>query len=199
MKYVSTLRWGLLAAISAGISAGLSGCPCLGPNTIIFADRALESAVRAELNQPFGCLQVNDLLQVVELQASELSIRTLNGIENCQNLLVVNLSNNEIRSLSPLASLSNITYLDLSNNNITNIEALSGLFFLQTLALDGNLNILDWSPLTANVANGGFPEGGTVTVSAEAVEDEQGNLLPGFQQVVTALNAAGVDVLIIGS
>jgi hypothetical protein len=199
MKQLSALRCRLSTALVLGIAVVLSGCPCLGPNKIIFRDRALESAVRAELGQPFGCLNRQELLRVIELQAGQLAINSLEGLEYCENLLLANLSQNNIRSITPLAGLVNLTYLDLSHNEISNIEALSGLFYLQTLLLEGNLSIVDWTPLTANVANGGFPEGGTVTVSAAAVMDQDDNLLPGFQQAQTALNAAGVNVLIIGT
>ncbi|MBI2431708.1 MAG: leucine-rich repeat domain-containing protein [Candidatus Hydrogenedentes bacterium] len=185
----------MLACALVACAVFLPGCPC-PPNSIIMSDRALESAVRAALDMPFGCLTPADLLRVIELQASELAITQLDGLEFCENLITVNLSNNEIQSISEIAGLQNVTYLDLSNNQITNIEPLAGLFFLQTLILDGNDGIRDWSALEANVANGGFPEGGTVVVGAEAVEDEEGNLVPSFERAQTALVAAGVDVII---
>ncbi|MDQ1255985.1 MAG: hypothetical protein QG656_580, partial [Candidatus Hydrogenedentes bacterium] len=45
-----------------GIGTFLSGCP--GLDVVVFADKALESAIRAELRQPFGLLTQADLLQL---------------------------------------------------------------------------------------------------------------------------------------
>jgi len=175
----------------------LNGCICFWPGTVIIPDRGLDSAIRAELRMPFGCLTQADLLRVTELKASGLNIRSLEGLQFCSNLLTVDLSNNNIAGISPLTNLSNITYLDLSHNQISNIQALSGLFFLHTLNLEDNLRILDWSPLEANVSNGGFPEGGEVVVDEISALDVDGDPFPGFWQALQALNSAGVSVIVI--
>lgn len=173
----------------------LPGCLCLGPNAVFFQDRALESAVRAELHMPFGCLSTEDLQRVVEVQATSLNIQTLDGLENCPNLLELNAANNGIVSISELSSLANITTLDLSFNEITNIEPLAGLFFLKTLNLEGNTGIRDWAALEANVTNGGL-QGGTVIVDAAAVQDSEGNDTASFASARAALQTAGVNVLV---
>ena len=184
-------RWLVALVACSGLLA--SGCPCIG-NRVMVPDPALQSAIRAELGLPFGCLSETELLALKELQASGLAIRSLEGLQFAENLVTLNVSNNSIQSVSPLSNLQQLTDLDLSTNEITFIEALQGLRFLETLFLQGNA-IGDWSPLRVNAATGGFPVGGLVIVDKEATEDENGNLLPGFQQAQDALVARGVDVL----
>lgn len=178
------------------LAVSSSGCFCIGPGVSI-PDEALDSAIRAELGKPFGCLSIADLLEVTELQASSLRIRSLEGLQFCTNLLIANLHDNEISSLDAIAGLGNLTYLDVSSNNVTNIEAVTGLFFLRTLVLDDNV-IRDFSPLVDNVTTGGFPEGGIVVIGEETIQDAEGNFTASFLTAVDALTKAGVEVQITG-
>jgi hypothetical protein len=192
MKNLFQRRWFPALLLCAGILG--AGCPCIG-NRVVVPDPALQSAIRAELGLPFGCLSESDLLDLTELNANDLNIRNLEGLQFAENLVTLDLSNNDFQSISPLSNLQQLTHLDLSFNRISFIEALQGLRFLETLFLQGN-PVGDWAPLRVNAATGGFPVGGLVVVSRDSVEDDNGNLLPGFQQARDALVERGVEVLL---
>lgn len=179
-----------LAGVACGLMLSLSGCPCIG-GPFLIRDRALESAIRAELGKPFGCITQTELLTVTELQAANLNIRDLEGIQYLGNLLILNLQGNAIQSITPLQDLRNLTFLDLGYNRVGNIQALAGLFFLEDLYLDGN-PILNLSPLVANVNNGGMAN--AVVVLPDTILDGAGDPLPVFLDDIQALQNAGVEV-----
>lgn len=190
MKWSRTL--GLVGLLGC-LAVVFAGCPCIG-GPIIIRDPALESAIRASLGQPFGCLTKNDLLRVTEIQAANLNIRVLDGLENCTNLTILNLKDNQIQSITPLLTLFNLTFLDLGFNRITNIEPLAGLFFLDQLYLDGN-DIFDLSALVANAVNGGLGDGDTL-VLPDSILDGEGNVQDIFADDVSTLQQAGVQVFV---
>jgi len=182
-------------AASAGLL--LAGCPCLpGTNFVYFPDSSLESAVRASINQPFGCLLAGALQGARTVEASGLAISNLEGLENCTNLTDLDLSNNSVKNIGALTNLQNIVSLDLSNNQITRIDALSGLFFLRYLDLSGADNdIRDFSALAANALNGGLGDGAVVTLSPEWTVNTDGEFFTDFADDYNALINAGVTVV----
>ncbi len=183
-----------VSSLTFAIGVLLLGAGCPYP-VVFIPDQALESAIRAELNKPFGCLTEEDLLQVTELIAPNLAIADLSGLEYCRSLTVLDLHNNYIRSIKPLANLKNLTWVDLGANRLTNIEALSGLFFIEYLNLYGQDNdILVWTPLVANAQAGGLGGGDVVVFGTEWTLDEENNLTPEFQEPYEILTNAGVDV-----
>lgn len=175
----------------AGLSLGLSGCPCLN---IQIRDPGLESAIRASLGMPFGCLTEADLLRVTEIQAANYNIRNLQGIQFCRNLTTLNLKNNQIASITPLASLTNLTFLDLGDNRVVNIEALAGLFFLNELYLDGN-EIYNFAPLIANAQNGGIGDGSLV-VLPDTILNAQREIQDIYTDDINALLERGVRLFV---
>lgn len=185
----------LAVAASAGLL--LVGCPCLpGSNFVYFPDSSLERAVRASINQPFGCLFEGALLQARSVDAAGLAVSSLEGLENCSNLTELDLSNNNIKNIAELTNLQNLVSLDLSRNQITRIDALSGLFFLRYLDLSGPDNdIRDFSALTANALNGGLGDGAVVTLSTEWTVDPEGAFYADFADDYNALINAGVTVI----
>jgi hypothetical protein len=168
-----------------------SGCPCAD---LLIRDNALESAIRAELGMPFGCLTEQDLLRVTELQAEGLNIDSLDGLELLRNLTVLNLQNNRIQSITPLASLPNLTFLDVGFNNITSIESVSGLFFLRQLYLDGN-PIFDFNPLLANALNNGIGDG-TLVVLPDTVVGSDGEIQDIYATDINTLLSLGVRLFV---
>jgi Leucine-rich repeat (LRR) protein len=196
MKSLAFQRW-IAGATASLLLMTLAGCPLCPGTPVYLPDPALEFAVRQALNAPLSCLTRERLRDLTELQAANLGITRLDGLEHCPNLTVLNASGNAIKSITPLTSLVNMTHLDLSTNEISNIQAISGMFFLDVLNLGAN-PVQDWRPLQAVVDNGGFQEGSVVTVGAEAVTDSSDNILPTFQPVLDALLAAGVNVNIQG-
>lgn len=99
------------------------------------------------------------------LDASQKTIRSLEGLQYATNLKSLDLSGNQITDLTPLKDLTKLTYLDLYSNQITDIGPLEG--FLDRMNKGENCfawlvaqKAPDWkSPVL--VAD---PEGGTVSV-----------------------------------
>ncbi|MBP8129815.1 MAG: hypothetical protein KA184_09590 [Candidatus Hydrogenedentes bacterium] len=182
-----------LVGLLACLAVVFAGCPCIG-GPIIIRDPALESAIRASLGQPFGCLTKSDLLRVTEIQGAGLNIRTLDGLENCTNLTILNVKDNQIQSITSLTTLFNLEFLDLGYNQITNIEPLAGLFFLDELYLDGN-DIFDLSALVANAVNGGLGDGDTL-VLPDSILDGGGEVQEPYVDDVSTLQQAGVQVFV---
>lgn len=190
--WTSRMKSLVLCGLLGCLLVGLAGCPCLtGP--IIIRDPALESAIRATLGKPFGCLSLGDLQKVTEIQAANLNIHTLDGLENCPNLTILNVMNNDIQSVTPLSNLGNLAYLDVGFNRITNIQPLAGLFFLDHLYIDGN-EIFDLSPLVANVVNGGLGDGDLVVLPDSILDGEE--IQDIFLDDVETLLNAGISVFV---
>ncbi len=136
-----------------------TGCP------VFFPDPALEALFRTTLGKPLGLVTSVDLLQIKELDARNLGIRDITGIENCANLTWLDLDTNQISNLKPLEQLgrpespfdSPLVFLNLDSNEITDITPLAGLLNLRQLSLFNN-QIADISPLVTNVLAGGALE-----------------------------------------
>lgn len=191
-----TVRRIMLPGMLAGLSVVLSGCPLAGGGIAFIRDAALDSAIRAEVGKPLGLLSQADLLAVRELDASGLNIATLDGIEGCRNLTVLDLRSNNVRSITPLENLVNLRVLDLGNNNVAQITALSGLFLLEELTLSGpNMDIVDWSPLAANATNGGLGAGDIVVVPVNTTLDSEGQVLSYWEEDYLTLIDLGVNVI----
>jgi predicted small lipoprotein YifL len=186
------LRW---VAAALCVSFCLSGCGLLG--VVYFPDKALESAVRASLDQPFGPLFKSGLAKVRELQAPSLNITTLDGLEYCTSLTVLNLRGNQVNSITPLTTLNNLVRLDLGENQIKNIEPLAGMVHLEELVIYGTGNeIVDWQPLAANSQAGGLGAGNVVVLPTETTTDSDGNPLPNFAPTREVLLNNGVTIII---
>ena len=175
----------------------LAGCPCIpGTGFVYFPDSALESAVRASIHKPFGCLLQSDVRQVRILDASGLGVRNLEGLEQCVNVTELDLSDNDINSVGALTNLQNLIALDLKNNRIERIDALAGLFLLRNVDLSGeNNDIRDFSPLAANALNGGLGDGAVVTLSTEWTVDGEGDFFADFADDYNTLINEGVTVI----
>ncbi|AZR72908.1 hypothetical protein BBF96_05590 [Anoxybacter fermentans] len=106
---------------------------------IKFADPNLERAVRDAINKPTGPIMPEDVKDLYSLDASYISIDSLEGIEYLTSLTWLDLSDNNISDISYLAELSNLVYLDLRSNSISNISPLANLINLEQLDLSNNL------------------------------------------------------------
>ncbi len=132
--------------------------PSPTPEPVVFADGALETAVRQALNIPVGPVDTEDMLGLTELAAIDRGIVKLTGLEHALNLEKLILRNNKIRNLLPLTGLVNLKELDLYGNRIFRIDALEDLTSLETLDLTLN-QLEDISALEENVKKGGFTGG----------------------------------------
>ena len=113
----------------------------------LLPDAALEAAVRKELRTMEGeALKAEDLRDLYFLRAPGAGIETLDGLERCVNLALIDLSGNKVSTLDPLAPLVDVQSLDLSENAIGSLDPLAELTKLQYLKVDGN-QIADLGPL----------------------------------------------------
>ncbi|HDP34688.1 MAG TPA: leucine-rich repeat domain-containing protein [Candidatus Hydrogenedentes bacterium] len=183
------LRWRYVA-LAMVLLVTVSACSPI----VIIPDKALESAIRAEIRKPLSIfLTKRDLSGVRKLNASELNISNLEGLQFCVNINHLNLTNNSIRDISQIGSLTKLVRLHLGNNKIMDIEAIAGLLALEYLDLSGDTNVIsDWRHLEANVLNGGLGFESTVKVPYAHTFDSQGNPLPTFKGAFDAMRDAGV-------
>ena len=112
-----------------------------------FEDPNLEAIVRETLHNPDKPIFHNQLLTIVELDASSSHISSLEGIQYLRNLSDLNLRDNQIANLSPLSGLKFLHTLNLRENNITNLSPLSSLNSLVYLNLHSNPGIISIAPL----------------------------------------------------
>ena len=84
---------------------------------------------------------------VTELDLSEMGIRDISALSNCQYLIRLNLSGNAISDLSPLMNLPYLQWLDISYNAVSDLRPLMGIDTLSFLNAAGN-SINSTSPLT---------------------------------------------------
>jgi Leucine-rich repeat (LRR) protein len=199
MEEVKTMEQARIRKWSVGMLAAalpllLGGC-CAPWAVVFIPDKNLELAVRQTLNQPFGCISESDLASIVELQAQDRDIQSLEGLEYCTRLTVLNLRSNLIQSIAPLTNLPNLVRVDLSGNQVRNIEAIAGWENLDELQLAGPLmEIFNWSPLVANVnAARGLGAGDTLVLPVETTFGTDETPLANFAEALQALNAANVN------
>ena len=91
------------------------------------------------------------MLNLNVLNASQLEITSLTGLEYAINLRSLSISSNRVSDLTPLANLTNLTRLYIGGNGISDISPLANLTNLTRLYIGGN-SISDISPL-ANLIN----------------------------------------------
>lgn len=87
-----------------------------------------------------------DLRKLTVLNAKDLGISDLGGLEHATNLTKLDLSGNRLTDVSLLAGLTHLRVLNLEGNGIRDISPLSRLKNLTQLNLKGNA-IVDISPL----------------------------------------------------
>jgi len=120
----------------------------LSAEPVSIEDPRLEGALRKALNKPKGLLESSDLERLTSLDADELGILSLGGLEHCVNLEQAFLDGNSITRLDELALLQKLRVLTLDRNKIINIKSLESLLNLKKLTLKGN-PIQDLSPALA--------------------------------------------------
>jgi internalin A len=117
-------------------------------------DENLRALFREALSQPYGSVNLGELVTIVRLNAANRGIVDISGLEFCTNLNYVDLSNNQIVDLTPLSKMYSVAQgttlrdVNLKNNLITDVTPLAELTPLDTLNLAGN-QIADLSPFYA--------------------------------------------------
>ena len=114
---------------------------------VIIPDANLRAAIGAALKMvSVARIDPVEMATLTNLDASEVGISNLTGLELAANLTGLNLEGNKILDISALAGLTNLTSLSLNDNMLSDISALSGLTNLTVLDLGDN-PILDISAL----------------------------------------------------
>lgn len=104
---------------------------------------ALKRRVYGNLNVDFPMYLLEDL---EEIEMADYELESLDGIESCRYVRVVDLTNNNLTDLSELGHLRQVERLYLANNHIGMLDALSNLVVLQVLDVSFN-DLDDLSPL----------------------------------------------------
>ena len=114
----------------------------------VFEDADLAAVISETMVDEGAVIDAADVAKLTELDASELEIESLQGIECLTSLTELLLFKNQIVDLSPLSELPNLIFLDLWSNQVVDVTPLASITTLEKLWLNGNL-IVDASPLTA--------------------------------------------------
>ena len=178
----------------------------IGEEAVTFADPNLEAAIREAIDIPEGPIYPSDLEDLTLLNASEMDIADLTGLEHCTDLTELYLGRNQIDDISPLADLTGLTRLSLHHNQISDISPLANLTSLTYLSSGwnqiedisplANLTSLTWLYLRSNnitdvgplVENEGLSEGDEVALNGNPLSDTSINTY------IPQLEARGVNV-----
>lgn len=112
-----------------------------GASAQLFPDPGLEAAVRRQVfakrdtQEP---LVEADVVNVSTVEARQLGIRRLDGLEKCRNLAMLDLAGNQVSGLAPLAGLARLQFLDLQGNRVEDLSPIATNAALQYLHLAGN-------------------------------------------------------------
>ena len=122
--------------------------PAIAPVQVVdILDPNLRTAIERRLGITPGTeITVDDMAHLEFVNAGDMGIRDLTGLEHAANLTSLGLWRNLIADISPLAGLTQLTSLHLSGNSIVDISPLAGLTQLEVLILNRN-SIVDISPL----------------------------------------------------
>jgi internalin A len=108
-------------------------------------DSALESVLRERINKPLGQFMASEIAMIDVLNAEARGIADLTGIEYCENLTILHVSDNDISDLSPLARLKNLRILGARNNLIADLGPLAHAVLFQLIVPDND--IVDVAPI----------------------------------------------------
>ena len=107
------------------------------PNLI--PDANLRAAVRTALGmEASACITTEAMQDLTTLNAAQLGIRDLTGLEYATNLIHLYIEDNLISDIAPLAQLTNLRVLSIGGNQITDLTPLSNLTRLTKLSIDDN-------------------------------------------------------------
>ncbi|MBM7606370.1 LPXTG-motif cell wall-anchored protein [Metabacillus crassostreae] len=106
---------------------------------VTIPDLALKRAVKGVLKLTRDEIYTSDMERLTNLNASDINIKDLTGLEAATNLTKLELSGNEINSAAELEKLTKLEYLDLSYYKGTDIEFLSSLSNLKTLIISDTI------------------------------------------------------------
>lgn len=114
--------------------------------TEVFEDDYLMKLISIELSIPADSITLNDLkgistlISISTTSGSDLNkIRSLKGLEYCENLKALNLTNHAVSDVAPILSLKQLEVLVLTNNRLDSIYLIGKhLINLEVLAVGSN-------------------------------------------------------------
>ena len=116
----------------------------------LFPDKNLEAVVRQQVfekrNKPDPLVEA-DVVNISTINGKGKKIASLQGLEKCKSLALLDLENNDITDLEPIKDLKLIQSLNLAKNKIQNLGPLAGLTGIQYLVISDN-QVSDLSPLS---------------------------------------------------
>ncbi len=107
----------------------------------IFPDPNLEKAVRMQVfakrntEEP---ITAEDVKTISTVRGKGMGIKDLTGLEHCQALMSLDLSDNAITSIAPLKGLSRLQQIILNHNQIEDLSPISEIIAIQYLGIEGN-------------------------------------------------------------
>ena len=115
--------------------------------TVNIPDANLRAAIATALGKaPGATITAEEMATLTRLEAHNVNIRNLTGLEAATNLEDLRLKHNLISDLSPLAGLLRLHHIELEDNTISDLSPLKRLINLGGLHISHNL-ISDLSPL----------------------------------------------------
>jgi hypothetical protein len=144
----------LLAALAAGAcwrSAGIgedseTEVDCSG--ALRFEDPSLEQAIREAIGKPDGDIYAADVAGLTDLEAGDLGIQSLQGIQCLTALTSLYVADGKITDLGPLSSLGALTWLGIARNPVSDLSPLSSLAALTQIDIQLT-DVTDLSPIAA--------------------------------------------------
>ncbi|MCE2433665.1 MAG: leucine-rich repeat domain-containing protein [Candidatus Latescibacteria bacterium] len=114
---------------------------------VTIPDENLRAAIESALRKTRGAsISRAEMASLTRLEAPDLDVRDLTGLEFATGLTSLILSDNIISDLTPLSGLINLSVLNLPDNSISDLTPLLGLTNLTSLILSDNI-ISDLTPL----------------------------------------------------
>jgi internalin A len=132
--------------------AALAALALAGPSAAddLFPDKNLEAVVRQYVfekrNKPDPLVEA-DVANISTIVGKGKKIASLQGLEKCKSLALLDLENNDISDIEPIKDLKLIQSLNLAKNKIQNLGPLAALTGIQYLEIANN-QVSDLSPLS---------------------------------------------------
>jgi len=120
----------------------------LTQDVVHIPDSNFEKVIRDSIKKYSGDLFSSDLKSINVLDARELGISNIEGIQYMKNIKFLYLEKNNISDISLLSSLKGLEFISLSENRITDLSPLSTLTNLKIIYMHTNL-LRDLTPLSS--------------------------------------------------
>lgn len=107
----------------------------------IFPDKNLEKAVREQVfakRNTQDPITAEDVKNISTVRGKGLGIKDLTGLEHCQAIMSIDLSDNAITSIAPLKGLARLQQIILNNNQIGDLAPIADTVALQYLGIENN-------------------------------------------------------------